>query len=449
MRTATIRRTRMSIAPVFAASASFFLMNMEVLIVNAALPTIAADLGATVADQQWVVDGYALPLAALLLLGGSLSDRFGARRAFLAGTALFMAGSAACAFAPTVQALIAGQVALGIAAALVLPSSMSLIDEAYPDLADRARAIAVWGVGGSAATAAGPLLGGVLVPIHWGLAFAVNIPVCAAVLALAPKLPASPRSDAALDPVGQLLSTAGLFCLVAGLIECGSKGFASPVPLALLCAGIAALALFALSQARVAHPMLPLSLFGPAGMRLAFLAGFVMILNWNGAVFLCTQFLQTAQGLSPLESGLAFAPAVVTGIAGNLASARCVGLLGVRRTVRLGIALMAAGFAIMLACLHNLSAGVVAAAIMVNGMGGALTTPCLANIVLTCAPDGQSGVASAVFNAFRQVGGSLGIAAFGAMAASLHPAQAALAVAFSAAMAALAALFWLARTVSR
>lgn len=274
-----------------------FLACMDTLITNLALPTIEQELGASLAAQQWIVDGYTLPLAALLLLAGNLSDRFGAKRAFILGTAGFALSSAICSLAGTVGMLVFGRAVMGASAAFILPSSMALTNEAYRTEKHRRLALAVWGIGGSAATAAGPLLGGLLVPIHWSLVFSINIPVCMAILILCRKLATSPRTVQPIDVPGQVLALAALACLVGGIIEGGSMGFAAPLPAGLLIAAAIGVPAFLASQARSAHPMMPLSLFASRGMRVALLGGFSMILSWNGYVFLCTLFLQ--QGLGP------------------------------------------------------------------------------------------------------------------------------------------------------
>ena len=425
-----------------AASAAMFLACMDILITNVALPTISAELGGGMTAQQWVVDGYTLPFATLLLLAGNLSDRLGARRVFALGTAAFAASSLVCALAGSIAVLVAGRALLGVAAALILPSSMTVINEAYPREADRRRALAIWGVGGSAATAAGPLLGGLLVPIHWSLVFSINIPVCVIILLLCLRLGASRRTRVPFDAVGQTLAVVGLGCLVGGIIEGGSEGFGAPLVVGLLVVGALGCVAFVASQARVAHPMMPLSLFRSAGMRLALLGGFSMILNWNGLVFLCTLFLQQELGLSPLASGLAFVPAALISIGGNLASDRLSGSHGVHFTILVGIASMACGYALLAICagagaLHTVS---VALGVCFAGVGGSLTTPCLANLVLRSASPEQSGIASAVFNTMRQVGGAVGIAVFGVLVAVLPTFGMGLAASFAISLTLLAAM---------
>lgn len=405
--------------PCAASSIAMFIICMDTLITNVALPTIEKELGGGMAAQQWIVDGYTLPFAALLLLAGNLSDRFGSRRVFILGTAAFGLSSLFCALANSAGMLIVGRVLLGISAAFILPSSMAVINEAYRDDRHRRRALAFWGIGGSVASAAGPLLGGILTPIHWSLVFSVNIPFCAAIVLMHSHMPVSKLVKKPFDLVGQALSIAGLTCLVDGIIEAGGEGLANPRALWMLAAGVVLLVAFVVSQARVASPMMPLSLLSPQGMRMALIGGFVMIFNWNGAIFMITLFLQQVAGLSPFVSGLAFMPSAVTGAMGNILSDRLTGSIGVKRALIAGILLITCGYGFLFAFAGGLSAWAAAIAICFAGIGGGTATPLLTGLVLKSAPREQAGIASAMFNTFRQVGGAIGIALFGALGGSL------------------------------
>ena len=395
-----------------AASATFFLVSLDTLIVNVALPTIAAQLGGSMASQQWVIDGYTLAFASLLLIAGSLTDRLGARKLFAAGTALFALASILCTIASSMGALVAGRVLLGAAAAAVLPASMTIIREAFDDEAQRSRALGVWMAGGSVAAAAGPLLGGLLTPIHWSLIFAVNVPVCALVLLATTHVAPSPRRPATFDALGQLLATVGLAAFVGGLIEAGELGFSSPLAPALLLGALACLIAFVRSQARAEHPMMPLPLFGSQGMRVALLTGFAFILSWFGTVFLCSTYLQQGLGLSPLAAGLAFVPAVSSFI-GNLASGRLAARFGARLPMAAGLSFEVAGLVLAAALAPDLTLALTAALVTLIGFGGSMAMPSTSGLVLASVDARQSGVASALFNTFRQVGASVGIALFG------------------------------------
>lgn len=409
---------RASMLPCAAASFAMFLIGMDTFIVNVALPTIGTELHANMAAQQWIIDGNTLAFAALLLLAGNLSDRFGAKHAFMAGTAGFAVSSLICALAVGAGMLVLGRTLLGVSAALLLPSSMSVIREAYPREADRSRALAIWGIGGSSAAAVGPILGGALAPIHWSLVFSINIPFCLAILALCLRLAPSPASARPFDVPGQVLAAAGLTGLIGGIIEGGSRGFTAPAPAALIVFGTIALAAFAFSQMRVRYPMVPPALFRKLGMRAAVFGGFAMILSWNGAIFLSTLILQQSAGLDPLASGLVFLPSAITCSITNMLSDRLSGVWSTRRILVVGIAILSAGYAVFLMLGGQLSAVGVAVAIAVAGSGGGLMTPTFAGMVLRYSEPSQAGIASAVFNTLRQVGGAVGVALFGALASS-------------------------------
>ncbi|KFI96861.1 MFS transporter [Bifidobacterium stellenboschense] len=400
----------------FVTSQAFFLTGMDTMIVNVALPTITADLGGDMALQQWMIDGYTLLFASLLLLAGSLSDKFGAKRMFFFGTALFGAASLLSTFAWTMLVLIVGRCLMGVAAALILPASMALINEANPDPRRRAFALGLWGAGSASASAFGPLFGGLLTPIHWSLIFAVNVPFCLIVLALAPKVAPSPTRAISFGRIGQTLALIGLAALVAGVIEIGSLGISSPVTIALLAVGLAALVLFVLAQAKVRHPMVPLSLFRNDGMRISLIVGFIMIFNWFGMVFISTLFLQGEQGMSPFAAGLVFVPSAVVMVLTNVFSGQVINAMGTRFAVSLGLIAMAVGFLAAVLVPAPMPAWVIAAALSVVGLGGALVTPALSGLVLVSVDQRQAGIASAVFNTFRQVGGAIGVAVFGVVA---------------------------------
>ena len=429
-----------SAIPGLLASVAMFIVCMDTFITNVALPTIEAELGGGMAAQQWVVDGYTLPFATLLLLAGNLSDRHGSKRIFGLGMALFCAASLVCGTALNIVTLVLGRALLGIGAALVLPSSMALIKEGYPDGPSRSKALAFWGIGGSVATAVGPILGGILVPIHWSLTFLINIPFCLAILVLVPRLKPSPCTRVPFDFLGQALAIVGLGCFVDGIIEGGSEGFLG-FPAILLTVGVASCAAFIWSQSRARYPMMPLSLFDSRDMRMAMLGGFSIILNWNGLVFISTLALQQHLGLSPFVSGMAFVPCAFTGVIGNLMSDRLIGGKGFRYALLVGFSCMLAGFAVLIVGSRDITLAHVAAGTIVVGFGGAIGTPALSALVLRSARTDQGGIASAAFNTMRQVGGALGVAVFGVYATVLPSFADGLTAAFSTSLLLVAAMF--------
>lgn len=403
-----------------AASATlFFLVSIDTLIVNVALPSIAQQLGGNMAARQWVMDGYTLTFASFLLLMGSLVDKLGADRVFKASTAAFCASSIVCALAQSMGALVAGRVLLGVSAAGVMSSSMAVINNAYVGGKKRAQALGIWMSAGSVAAAAGPLFGGLLVPLHWSLIFLVNVPFCLAALVFARSIAPSPRRAASFDLPGQVLSTAGLVLLVGAVIEGGSVGYGHALVIAAALVGVVLLAAFVTAERTCSHPMLPLALFTYRNLNTSSLAGFCFIGVWFGIVFITSAYLQDAFDLGPLAAGLAFAPSAVTSFAGNLLSGKV--------TARFGAKLpLVAGFAIQLASMGIAAvAGIMGAAhsyalvvvmLVVLGFGGSITMPAASNLVLQSAPLELSGIASAAFNTFRQVGASIAIALFGSVA---------------------------------
>lgn len=410
-------RDRRGQLTVLLASAGFFLITLDILIVNVALSRISDELGGGTVGQQWVVDGYTLLFASLLLFAGNLADQIGAKRAFGIGVILFGLTSVACALAPTIGTLIAARAGQGAAAALLLPASMALIREAFPDPAGRARALGVWAVGGAVAAALGPLLGGVLTTLDWRWVFGVNVPVCALIMVLLARVATSPTRPTRFDWAGQVLGVAALSGLTYGLIEGGAHGFTAPLVIAALTVGAASLIGFVIVEGRVAHPMMPLELFAPAGMRIALLIGFAFLAGWFGTVFLGSLYLQQHLGLPPLLAGLAFLPSALFSVIGNLISGPVTNRYGNRLPVVAGLASMVIGLTLLALTAPLGSPWLTALLIIPIGAGGSIAMPPTTGLVLACAPEALAGTASAVFNTFRQVGGAMAIAVFGALIA--------------------------------
>ncbi len=400
------------------ASGGFFLITLDVLIVNVALTRIGAELGGGTTTLQWVIDGYTLLVAALLLLAGNLSDRIGAKRAFATGIAVFGAASLLCALAPTAAFLVSARCLQGAGAAVMLPATMALIREAYPDPGRRAHALGVWAAGGTVAAAAGPVLGGLLTTLDWRLVFVINIPVCVVILLLLPTVARSPTRAMPFDWVGQVLAVLGLATLIYGLIDGGESGFGRPLVIAAFTTAAIALTGFVAVQANGAHPMMPLSLFRPPGMRIAVFGGFTFVVGWYGTVFLISLYFQQQLGLSPLLGGIAFLPSALVSLIGNLSSGPLTNRLGPRFPAMLGLSSMTIGLVglTLVAPLGN--PWPVAALVILVGAGGSVTTPALTGLVLTSVESHQAGIASAVLNTFRQVGGAVAIAVFGVLIAA-------------------------------
>ncbi len=399
------------------ASLGFFLITLDILIVNVALTTIGRELGGSTSGLQWVIDAYTLLFASLLLFAGNLSERIGAKRAIGWGIAGFLVASVACALAPTLGALIAARAVQGAAAAVMLPASMALIREAFPEARERAHALGIWAVGGAVAGAVGPILGGALTTLDWRLVFAINLPVCVVMLVMLVRVAPSARRPARFDAAGQVLALLALGGLVFGLIEGGATGFGRWYVVVALAVAAAAVAGFLLVQAHGRNPMMPLDLFRSGGMRIALGVGFAFMVGNFGSVFVLSLYLQQHLGLSPLAAGLVFLPSAAFSIVGNVVSGTLVNRFGARVPVVAGLSTMVLGLVVMIVLAPHDSVVAVAVCTILTGAGGSVAMPPATSVVLASVPAERSGTASAVFNTFRQVGGAVAIAVFGAFLA--------------------------------
>ena len=400
------------------ASLGFFLITLDISIVNVALAQIRDELGGGTVGQQWIIDGYTLLFASLLLFAGNLSDRIGAKRSLALGITVFAVTSGVCAVAPSAGWLIAARCAQGAGAAIMLPASMALVREAFPDPARRARALGVWAVGGAVAGLVGQPLGGLLTTFDWRWVFTINLPVCVGMLCFLTVVTKSPTQPAPFDWAGQILAVISLSTLVYGLIDGGRVGFGSPFVVVALLIAMSSLIGFVIVQARVRHPMMPLDLFQARGFRLALPVGFAFMVGNYGNVFVVSLYLQQQLDMSPLHAGLVFLPSAFFAIAANLASGPVTNRFGARVPVVGGLAVMACGLIALLVCLPLGNPWLVAASVVPIGAGGALAMPSITSVVLDGVPGYRAGTASAVFNTFRQVGGAVAIAVFGALIAN-------------------------------
>ncbi|GAA3515232.1 MFS transporter [Actinocatenispora rupis] len=401
-----------------AALLGFFLISLDALIVTVALPDIGRSVGGGMAGLQWVVDGYALVFAALMLSAGALSDRVGARQAFGGGLVLFAVASMACGLAPNLGVLVAARFVQGAAAAVLMPASLALVRQGFPDRVKRARAIAVWTVGGAVAVAAGPVLGGALTAsVGWRWIFFVNLPAAVLALVLLTRVPRSPRLPARLDVVGQVTAVVTMGALTYGVIEGGATGFGRPRVVAALVVAVVAAVVFLAAQARGTHPMLPLPLFRSRVVGVSLVIGFMLNAAYYGGVFLFSLYLQQQRGQSALHAGLMFVPMTALVAVVNLASARLAERFGPRVPMIAGQVVGAAGLLGLLTVGGHTDVWGVAALMVPVGLGGALTVPALTALLLDAVPADRAGTASAVLNTARQVRGAIAVAVFGALVA--------------------------------
>lgn len=409
-------------AVLLAASFAFIIVQLDVTIVNVALPEIGRELGASVSALQWVVDAYTLGFAVFLLSAGVLGDRFGSRRVFLSGFALFTLASLACAMAPGALALNLARAVQGVGAALLVPSSLAILNTTYAhDRAQLAKAIAWWTAAGGVSIAAGPVLGGLLMSIAgWRSIFWVNIPICVLGFWLTLRVvPALRGKDPAraFDIVGQLLAIVALTSFIGAVIEANALGFGSALVQGAVLVALAAAALFVRSQRRSAAPMLPLGLFRDLGFSGAVLFGVLVNFAYYGVIFVLSFYLQKVRGFSVMHAGLVFLPLTGTFIFSNIASGRMQARLGSRSPMMIGGAIGAAGYALLGifgvtsdASFLEMLPGLV---LIPAGMG--LAVPAMTTSILSAVDRSQAGTASAVLNTARQVGGAMGVAIFGAM----------------------------------
>ena len=394
-----------------------FMVALDTLVVTTALPVLRVDLGASLSDLEWTVNAYNLAFACFLLTGAALGDRFGRRRMFAVGLAVFTAASAAAALSPDVGTLIAARAVQGTGAALVMPLTLTLISAAFP-AEKRGAAIGLWGGIAGLAVAAGPVVGGgVIDGLDWHWIFWLNVPIGLALIPLGlARLTESYGPRPQLDLRGLALAGAGVFGLTWGLVRANTVGWGSAEVTATLAAGVALVAAFLAWERRAASPMLPLGLFRHRGFSSANAVSFFMYAGLFGALFLMAQFLQTALGYSPLQAGIRLlpwtaTPMVIAPIAGGLADR-----FGNRPFMVLGLTMQAVGLGwvavIAKPDIGYLELGI---ALTVAGVGPSLCFPTVANAVMGSVPPQEAGVASGTNSSLRELGGVFGVAVLAAV----------------------------------
>lgn len=395
-----------------------FVVLLDSTIVSNALPPIQASLNASLSGLAWVVDSYILPFAVLLLLAGSLSDRFGRKRMFCGGLVLFGAGALLCGFAPTLIWLNIGQAVCGTAGAAIATGGMSLLVTAFPDPRQRNRAVGTYASLGGIALSVGPLLGGALADgLGWRWIFFANLPVVALALAAGLLLLRESRNPTAqpLDVPGQLAAIGGLTLLTYALIEAHEKHWGSTLILGCLIGAAVLLTAFVVVQARSAHPTVPLGLFRQPAFSMANLAIAVVGFALIGATFFFAQYFQTVRGDTAFVSGLAGLPATLGMFVFAPVAARMAGRWGFRTPVVLGGLLGGAGLVSLVALTPDMPYAQVAWRLALFGIGCGLMIAPLAAVVITTVPPWRAGLASAINNTSRQVGAVFGVAVLGTL----------------------------------
>ena len=391
-----------------------FVVVLDATIVAIALPAIQDDLGLSTAALQWVVTAYTLAFGGTLLAAGRLADRFGRRRAFVAGLSLFALASLACGLAPSAGLLLAARAAQGLGAAVVAPAALALLTTACSNERARARALGWWTAAAAGGGASGWVLGGVLTGLlSWRWVFLINLPVCAAAVVLAPRvLPEQrERTPARADIAGAVLATAGLAALVLALTFASSRGPASPATAGALATALALLAAFARVETRAADPLLSRAVLRRARLAEPNLVAAVLTAATTPPMFLCTLYAQRVLGLDPIAAGLLFPPFNLAVIAGSLAGPRVIGALGERRAMAGGLLVIAIGAATLTAIAPGAPAPPpLFAGFVLLGAGLGVASVASTGRGTRALGEADQGLASGLLTTSAQIGTVLGLA---------------------------------------
>lgn len=402
--------------------AALLVIVLDNTVLNVALPTIAADFDASGAEQQAVLDAYVVVFAGLLIAAGAVGDRYGRRRAMLAGMAALALSSAAAAAAWSVWWLVAMRAAMGVGAALIMPATLAVLVQVFPER-ERPRAFAVWAAVASAAMAAGPVLGGALVSVgSWAGVFLLNVPLVGlAALAVHRLVPES--RDPARHPVdvaGAALVTLGMVALTTAVIKAGEDGVRQPVVLAAGTLAVLALGTFARWQHRAASPLLDFALYRDRRFAGGSAAAALLTVGTGSSLFVLAQYLQLVRGLSALEAGAAVVPLAVGVVLGSAAGGRAQASAAPRATIAAGFTVTATGFCVLAALTPTSSYAVTAVGLALSGLGTGFAGPATTSTVLSAVPRARAGLGSALNDTHQQLGIAFGVAGLGALLSATY-----------------------------
>jgi EmrB/QacA subfamily drug resistance transporter len=398
-----------------------FMIMLDTTIVNVALPAIQEQLRASPSTLEWTINAYVLSFAVLILLGGKLGDRFGRKRMFLLGLAIFTVMSAACALSPSAGWLVAFRAGQGVGGALMNPLSLSILVATF----DRRRlgtAIGVWAGISALALAVGPVIGGVLVEhVDWSAVFWINVPIgiLGALVTLWAVTESRDPGALSLDLPGVALVTGGLFCIVWGLIETTSHAWASAYTLGFVGGGLVLMALFVAWERRASSPMIPLGFFRRPDFSVPNMVVAFVGLAMFGVIFFITLYFQNVKGWSPIEAGVRTLPLTVMVIVIGPLAGKLQGRFSARALMTVGMLLTTGGLAGLSQVQVDSSYTAIWPFYVMMGAGLALTMPTTSATAMNAVDRAKSGIASGVVNASRQVGAALGIAILGAVGATL------------------------------
>jgi EmrB/QacA subfamily drug resistance transporter len=402
---------------------SLLLIVMDNTIVNVALPTIQGDLDASTSDLQWIVDAYVLVFAGLLLTAGALGDKFGRRGALSAGLVIMGVSAGLSALADDPAQLVATRAVMGVGGALVMPATLSILTNVFADAKERAQAIAIWAGTAGIAVALGPITGGWLLEhFWWGSVFLINIPVVVVALVAGKLLVPTSRdpSSARFDPIGAVLSIAGLSALVWSIISAGERGWTDPVVVAAYAVAAVLLVAFVVWERHTPSPMLDVSVF--ANRRFSSASGAITVTFFAliGAFFLITQYLQFVLDYSPLQAGIRLLPMAGVMVAVSGLSAKAVEAVGTKVVVGAGLIIAATGLVFGSLLTPGSSYVEVAGMLVVLSFGMALTMAPATESIMGSLPPAKAGVGSAVNDTTRELGGALGVAVLGSVLSSAY-----------------------------
>ncbi|MFI7315536.1 MFS transporter [Streptomyces venezuelae] len=409
-------------AVLLTACAGQFLVVLDVSVVNTALPSMRSDLGMSAVGLQWVVNAYSIAFAGFMLLGGRAGDLFGRKRMFLVGLGLFTAASLGGGLAQAEWQLLAARAVQGLGAAVLAPSTLTILTSAVPEGPARARAIGVWSAVGAGGGAAGGLVGGVLTDLlSWRWVLLINVPIGALVIVAGIAWLTESKADRTrrLDVPGAVLVTAGLATLAYGIVQTEEKGWTAAATLVPLAAGLALLAAFLVVEARTKAPLMPLKLFKVRTVSAANAAMFVCGGGMFAMWMFMTLYTQNVLGYSPLKAGLALMPSSLTVVLGSMLAPRLMPVLGPKNVSVLGIVVASAGFGWQSTMTVD---GAYVTAILLPGLvmmfGAGLATTPLASLATSGARPGDAGLVSGLVNTSRTMGGALGLAVLSTVAAA-------------------------------
>ena len=413
---------RVGLAPLIAVCTGYFMVILDVTIVNVAAPAIGRDLSITLTDLQWIVDGYTVAFAGLLLLGGALGDRWGHRRVFCLGVGVFTLASLGCMLAPDETVLTVMRVVEGVGAALLVPGSLALLQQVYVTPQARARAFGLWGAIAGVAATAGPLIGGVLTnTLGWRWVFAINLPVGVACIAftLAVVGPSERNRSGAIDWLGQGAVVVTVAALITALNEIGRQGLTGPLVIGGIVLTVVGAAVFALRERFAAAPPIPRAMLASRPLSGGTVVGLLFNFGFYGMIFAASVYFQQREGLSATMTGLALLPAMAVTMVASTLSARLSRRYEHRRLMLVGLLTAAVGLGVWAAAGATPSYVILVVAMVLCGFGTSFTLTGATATVMGAAPSGFTGTASAALNTARQTGSAAGVAISGSLVAAL------------------------------